>query len=92
MTTPFIVLCDDFCFEISDFTNLIYANSHPLSEIITYLDPLVKDGVLLNWLESCEDSSLKSDIIHIVKHSINNQKSTEYILRRVIQELQLTDR
>lgn len=91
MKTPFIFIRDTFCFELLDFTNLLRSNHQDLSKIIKFLDPLVKDGVLLDWLESCEESPMKQDITDIVINAIEHKKSTGYILKRIMLELQLAD-
>lgn len=91
MNNSFIYIYDTFCFELIDFTNILRKYSNDIGLLTKYINPLIKDKVLEKWIETCKDSIAKQEINTIVKTAIDNGKSTEYIIKRVILELQLLD-
>lgn len=91
MDNSFIYIYDTFCFELVDFTNLLKKYSNDISILTKYIDPLIKDNILEKWLQTCNDSVAIQEINGIVRKAIDNGKSTEYIIKRIILELQLSD-
>lgn len=91
MDTSFIYIYDTFCFELVDFTNLLKKYSNDIGTLTKYIDPLIKDKILEKWIQTCNDSIAKQEINAIVRKAIDNGKSTEYVIKRIILELQLSD-
>lgn len=91
MDNSFIYIYDTFCFELVDFTNLLKKYSNDIGTLTKYIDPLIKDKILEKWIQTCNDSVAKQEINDIVRKAIDNGKSTEYVIKRIILELQLSD-
>lgn len=91
MDYSFIFIHDKFCFELSDFTDLLRNHADEIELLTKYLNPLIRDGVFEKWIESCTESYVKQDIIKILKKALADGKSTKYIIKRIILELQLSD-
>lgn len=91
MDNSFIYIYDTFCFELVDFTNLLKKYSNDIGTLTKYIDPLIKDKILEKWIQTCNDSVAKQEINAIVRKAIDNGKSTEYVIKRIILELQLSD-
>lgn len=91
MDNSFIYIYDTFCFELVDFTNLLKKYSNDIATLTKYIDPLIKDEILEKWMQTCNDSVAKQEINAIVRKAIDNGKSTEYVIKRIILELQLSD-
>lgn len=91
MDNSFIYIYDTFCFELVDFANLLKKYSNDIGTLTKYIDPLIKDKILEKWIQTCNDSVAKQEINAIIRKAIDNGKSTEYVIKRIILELQLSD-